>query len=108
MRYTRRSVQNVRAYRIGSRKPYPHWLRKAIATGYICIERGLGGITDAATILWNGKKQYFYEEDYLVKLPEGPIIGVKEEKFNLLYAPQFTQAYMIDKQLEEMAKGYHA
>ena len=92
MRAIRKQVKNVRVYQIGSRKPFPHWLKKAISEGYIIIEENVGGIVDIATLYRGSRKQCFYEEDYLVKLPEGPIIGVEKEKFYQLYDLQIARS----------------
>ena len=92
MRAIRKQVKNVRVYQIGSKKPFPHWLKKAISKGYISIKEGVGGIVDVAIVYRGPRKQHFYEEDYLVKLPEGPIIGVEKEKFYELYNLQITKS----------------
>ena len=92
----RKKVKNVRCYRIGSKEKYPHWLAKAIAQGYIIIEKNVEGLTDVVTFYRGQKKKHFYDDDYIVKLPEGPIIGVDHDKFHELYIKQNPDAWVVD------------
>ncbi len=93
---------------IGSREPYPHWLKKQIAEKNIRMIEGLCGITDAAIIQWGNRKKYYYDMDFIVKLPEGPVIGVEREKFFELYQPQDARTLQEKNEILELfgAKKY--
>lgn len=92
----RKKIKNVKCYKIGSKDKYPHWLSKAIAQEYIIIEKNVEGLTDVVTFYRGKKEKHFYNDDYIVKLPEGPIIGVDYDKFNELYTEQNPDAWVID------------
>lgn len=90
---------------IGSREPYPSWLKKEIYRKNVKIIEGLGGFTDAACIYWGTHKKYYYDMDFIVKLPEGPVIGVEREKFFELYQPQDVKSW---KEKDEMMRLFGA
>ena len=96
MRAKRKQIKNVRCYEIGSRDSYPHWLKKAIAQDFIKIENSVGGLIDVATFYRGKRIKHFYGGDFIVKLPEGPVIGVDRDKFYELYEPQYPDAWVID------------
>lgn len=85
MKYKRKEINSVQAFKLGScYSPIPKWLSKAIKRGDVTLEPHTG----IYFVSWNKRKKRFYEGDYIVKLPEGPVIGVSAEKFHSLYIKQ--------------------
>lgn len=86
MRVTRRQVKDVRAWQVGD-ECHPRWLMKAVMRGDVVFEPD-NVIIDCVGVVWNNGMKVFHVGDYLVKLPEGPIIGIDKEQFKMLYQPQ--------------------